>query len=348
MKAYTYIEKGRFELIDKSKPELKDPQDAIVRVTLGSICTSDLHIKHGRVPQAVPGITVGHEMVGVVEEVGPDVRNVKVGDRVTVNVETFCGECFFCKRGYVNNCESEHGGWALGCRIDGGQTEYVRVPLANQGLNRIPDSVSDEQALFVGDILATGYWAARISEITPEDTVLILGAGPTGLCTLQCVALYNPKQIVVCEPDEFRRNFVREHYPDVYVVEPWECEEVIDELTEDRRADRVIEVAGAKDTFQMAWECARPNAIVSIVALYDKPQELPLPWMYGKNLTFKTGGVDGCDCAEILKLIEAGKIDTTPLITHRYPLSQIDKAYKLFEKKKDNVIKVAIMPDLTE
>ena len=106
MKAYTYIEKGRFELIDKSKPELKDPQDAIVRVTLGSICTSDLHIKHGRVPQAVPGITVGHEMVGVVEEVGPDVRNVKVGDRVTVNVETFCGECFFCKRGYVNNCES--------------------------------------------------------------------------------------------------------------------------------------------------------------------------------------------------------------------------------------------------
>lgn len=137
-------------MIDKPKPELKDPQDAIVRVTLGSICTSDLHIKHGSVPQAVRGITVGHEMVGVVEEVGHDVRNVKVGDRVTVNVETFCGECFFCKRGYVNNCASEHGGWALGCRIDGGQTEYVRVPLANQGLNRIPDSVSDEQALFVG------------------------------------------------------------------------------------------------------------------------------------------------------------------------------------------------------
>lgn len=318
MKAYTYIEKGRFELIDKPKPVLKDPQDAIVRVTLGSICTSDLHIKHGSVPQAVPGITVGHEMIGVVEEVGPDVRNVKVGDRVTVNVETFCGECFFCKR----------------------------VPLANQGLNRIPDSVRDEQALFVGDILATGYWAARISEITPEDTVLILGAGPTGLCTLQCVALYNPKQIVVCEPDEFRRNFVREHYPDVTVVEPWECEEVIDELTDDRRADRVIEVAGAKDTFQMAWECARPNAIVTIVALYNESQELPLPWMYGKNLTFKTGGVDGCDCAEILRLIEAGKIDTTPLITHRYPLSQIDKAYKLFEKKKDNVIKVAITPDV--
>ena len=184
MKAYTYIEKGKFALTDKPKPELQESTDAIVRVTLGSICTSDLHIKHGSVPRAVKGITVGHEMVGVVEQIGSDVKGVKPGDRVTVNVETFCGECFYCKHGYVNNCTSPHGGWALGCRIDGGQTEYVRVPLATQGLNRIPDSVTDEQALFVGDVLATGFWAARISEISKEDTVLIIGAGPTGICTL--------------------------------------------------------------------------------------------------------------------------------------------------------------------
>lgn len=114
MKAYTYIEKGKFALIDKPKPELQESTDAIVRVTLGSICTSDLHIKHGSVPRAVPGITVGHEMVGVVEEIGADVKGVKPGDRVTVNVETFCGECFYCKHGYVNNCTSPHGGWALG------------------------------------------------------------------------------------------------------------------------------------------------------------------------------------------------------------------------------------------
>lgn len=126
------------------------------------------------------GITVGHEMVGIVEEVGTAVKNVKPGDRVTVNVETFCGECFFCKKGYVNNCTDENGGWALGCRIDGGQAEYVRVPFADQGLNKIPDKVTDRQALFVGDVLATGYWAARISEITEDDTVLIIGAGPTG------------------------------------------------------------------------------------------------------------------------------------------------------------------------
>lgn len=143
MKAYTYIEKGKFALTDKPKPELKETTDAIVRVTLSSICTSDLHIKHGSVPRAVPGITVGHEMVGVVEQTGSDVRDVKPGDRVTVNVETFCGECFYCKHGYVNNCTSADGGWALGCRIDGGQTEYVRVPLATQGLNHIPDRVTD-------------------------------------------------------------------------------------------------------------------------------------------------------------------------------------------------------------
>lgn len=345
MKAYTYINKGEFALIDKPKPTIIEPTDAIVRVTLGSICTSDLHIKHGSVPRAVPGITVGHEMVGIVEQLGADVKGVNVGDRVTVNVETFCGECFYCKHGYVNNCTSPHGGWALGCRIDGGQTEYVRVPLAEQGLNRIPDSVSDEQALFVGDVLATGFWAARISEITKEDTVLIIGAGPTGICTLLCVMLKQPKRIIVCEQSEERRNFVKQHYPDVLLTTPDECEDFVKNNSDHGGADRVLEVAGGKDTFQLAWRTARPNAIVTVVALYDEAQTLPLPDMYGKNLTFKTGGVDGCDCEEVLQLIEEGKIDTTPLITHRFPLSRIAEAYSLFENKEDGVIKVAIYND---
>ena len=283
MKAYTYIEKGKFALTDKPKPELKETTDAIVRVTLSSICTSDLHIKHGSVPRAVPGITVGHEMVGVVEQTGSDVRGVKPGDRVT-----------------------------------------------------------DEQALFVGDVLATGFWAARISEITEEDTVLIIGAGPTGICTLLCVMLKQPKRIIVCEPSEERRNFVNEHYPDVLTTTPNECRDFVVSHSDHGGADRVIEVAGAKDTFQLAWQCARPNAIVTVVALYNEPQVLPLPDMYGKNLTFKTGGVDGCDCEEVLHLIEQDKIDTTPLITHRFPLSQIEEAYRIFENKEDGVIKIAI------
>lgn len=345
MKAYTYINKGEFALIDKPKPTIIEPTDAIVRVTLGSICSSDLHIKHGSVPRAVPGITVGHEMVGIVEQLGAEVKGVNVGDRVTVNVETFCGECFYCKHGYVNNCTSPHGGWALGCRIDGGQTEYVRVPLAEQGLNRIPNSVSDEQALFVGDVLATGFWAARISEITEEDTVLIIGAGPTGICTLLCVMLKQPKRIIVCEQSEERRNFVKQHYPNVLLTTPDECEDFVKNNSDHGGADRVLEVAGGKDTFQLAWRTARPNAIVTVVALYNEAQTLPLPDMYGKNLTFKTGGVDGCDCEEVLQLIEEGKIDTTPLITHRFPLSRIAEAYSLFENKEDGVIKVAIYND---
>ena len=346
MLAYTYIEQGKFELREKPIPEIQDSWDAIVRVTLGSICSSDLHIKHGSVPRAVPGITVGHEMVGVVEKVGADVTVVKPGDRVTVNVETFCGECFFCRRGYVNNCTDPNGGWALGCRIDGGQAEYVRVPYADRGLNRIPDTVSDEQALLVGDVLATGFWAARISEVSEEDTVLIIGAGPTGTCTLLCVLLKKPRRIIVCEKSPERARFVRQRYPEVLVTDPENCKEFVLRNSDHGGADVVLEVAGSEDTFRLAWDCDRPNAIVTIVALYDKPQLLPLPDMYGKNLTFKTGGVDGCDCAEILNLIEEGKIDTTPLITHKFPLNEIEEAYRIFENRLDGVIKVAIEGNL--
>lgn len=345
MLAYTYSDKNTFTFNDKPKPTIIDPDDAVVRVTMSSICSSDLHIKHGAVHRALPGITVGHEMVGIVDCVGSQVSKVKPGDRVTVNVETFCGDCFFCKRGFVNNCTDKNGGWALGCRIDGGQTDFVRVPYANNGLNKIPDNVSDEQALFVGDVLATGLWATRISEITEEDTVLIIGAGPTGICTLLCTMLKNPAKIIVCEKNRDRISFIRNHYPDVSVCEPENCKDYILNNSAHGGADVVIEAAGGNDTFRLAWECARPNAIVTIVALYEEDQMLPLPKMYGKNLTFKTGGVDGSDCDEILSLIANGKIDTTPLITHRFSLTDIEKAYQIFENRLDGVIKIAITND---
>lgn len=159
-----------------------------------------------------------------------------------------------------------------------------------------------------------------------------------------CIMLKNPKHIIICETDPWRREFVKKHYPNVIVTSPEDVQNYVNEYSSHGGADVVLEVAGTDTTFRMAWECARPNAIVTVVALYDKPQILPLPEMYGKNLTFKTGGVDGCDCAEILRLIADGKIDTTPLITHTYPLSQIDEAYRLFEKKRDNVIKIAVKP----
>ena len=162
-----YQGEGRAALLQKPRPVIQKSTDAIVRVTLSTICSSDIHILHGAVPRAVPGVTLGHEFVGVVEETGKAVHSVAVGDRVAVNVETFCGDCFFCKRGYVNNCTDPEGGWALGCRIDGGQAEYARIPFADQGLTRIPEEVSDEEALFTGDLLSTGYWAAQMVEIHP-------------------------------------------------------------------------------------------------------------------------------------------------------------------------------------
>ena len=344
MLAYTYTGPGRFALLDKPRPTLLSERDAVVRVTLASICTSDLHIKHGSVPRAVPGVTVGHELVGIVEETGSAVKTVLPGDRVAVNVETFCGECFFCRRGWVNNCTDPSGGWALGCRIDGGQAEYVRVPYADQGLTRIPDSVSDEQALFVGDVLATGYWAAGIAGIEPGSAVLIIGAGPTGICTLQCALLKNPGRIIVCDRDAERIAFVRRHYPDVITATPDTAADTVRRYSEHGGAAAVLEVAGTPDTVRMAWELARPNAVVTIVAMYDSAQILPLPDMYGKNLTFKTGGVDGCKCAETLALIASGRIDTTPLITHTYPLRDIERAYDLFENRRGGVMKVAIKP----
>ena len=154
--------------------------------------------------------------------------------------------------------------------------------------------------------------------------------------------LKQPKCIIVCEQSEERRAFVQKHYPDVLLTTPDECVDFVMRHSDHGGADRVLEVAGGTTTFELAWQCARPNAIVTVVALYNEPQVLPLPNMYGKNLTFKTGGVDGCNCEETLRLIAEGKLDTEPLITHTYPLSRIEEAYELFENRRDNVIKVAV------
>nr|WP_106788214.1 alcohol dehydrogenase [Massilistercora timonensis] len=346
MKAVVYKGKGILALEERPVPRILDEKDAIVKVTLTTICSSDIHIKHGAVPKAVPGTILGHEFVGVVVETGSGVRKVKAGDRVSVNVETFCGECFFCKRGFVNNCQDPQGGWALGCRIDGGQAEYVRVPYADNGLTVIPDGVADEQALFNGDILSTGYWAADIGKIRPGDTVAVIGAGPTGLCTMACARLYTPARILAIDTDPYRLDLAKKKgLADVTLI-PGEGDlpEKVRDLTEGRGADVVLEVAGGEDTFQTAWQIARPNAVVVVVAMYEEPQTLPLPDMYGKNLTFRTGGVDGRYGQEIRDLTARGKLDVSFLITHRCGLDEIMEAYEIFEQKKEHVIKFAVKP----
>ena len=344
MKAVVYKGKGKIALENRPVPKIQDDRDAIIKVTLTTICSSDIHIKHGAVPRAVPGTILGHEFVGRVVETGSAVKKINPGDRVSVNVETFCGECFFCKRGFVNNCTDPDGGWALGCRIDGGQAEYVRIPFADNGLTVIPDHVSDEQALFNGDILSTGYWAAKIGELKPADAVAVIGAGPAGLCTMMCARLYTPARIIAIDTDEYRLNLAKEKgLADITLVPGRDDpEKVIKELTDGRGADTVFEVAGGADTFQTAWKIARPNAVVVVVAMYEEAQELPLPDMYGKNLVFKTGGVDGSYCREIMDLTACGKLDAGFLITHRCSLNDIMNAYHIFENKKEHVIKYAV------
>ena len=344
MKAVVYKGNGEIALENRPEPDILDERDAVIRVTLTTICSSDIHIKNGTVPRAVPGTILGHEFDGKVVQTGKAVKKVRPGDRVAVNVETFCGECFFCQRGFVNNCTDKNGGWALGCRIDGGQAEYVRIPFADNGLTVIPDHVTDEQALFNGDLLSTGYWAAKIGEIKPGETAAVIGAGPTGLCTMLCARLYGPSKIIAIDTDEFRLKLAKEKGLADVILAPGkdDIESRIRALTDGRGADTVFEAAGGKDTFQTAWKIARPNAIVTIVAMYGEPQILPLPDMYGKNLIFKTGGVDGCCCQEIMDLTAAGKLDASFLITHRCGLDQIMDAYDVFEKKKDHVIKYAV------
>ena len=344
MKALTWQASNTVSVEEVPDPQIQEPTDAVIRVTSTAICGSDLHLYEVLTPFMDEGDIIGHEPMGIVEEVGSTVKAIAPGDRVAVNVETFCGECFFCKRGYVNNCVQ--GGWELGCRIDGCQAEYVRVPFADNGCTPIPESVTDEDALFLGDVLATGYFGAEIAEITPGDTVAVIGAGPVGLCAMMCARAFGATTIIALDIDRSRLDRAsREGIADI-VLDPNEIdpEETVRSLTEGRGADAVIECAGTPATFETAWKIARPNAVVSVMALYEEDQVLPLPKMYGKNLVFKTGGVDAHCLGRVMALIEAGRIDTTPLITHRFPLDRAMEAYRTFEAHEDGCMKVVLTP----
>lgn len=332
MKALIY--KNGINLGERKMPKIIDSKDAIVKVTLSSICTSDLHIIKGFVPRAKDDIVLGHEFVGEVVAIGDEVKKVCVGDRVSANCETFCGECYFCEHGWVNNCIN--GGWELGCRIDGCQAEYVRVPYADNGLTKLPDSVSYENALFVGDILASGYFGAEMCEIKKGDTIAVIGAGPVGLCAMMCAKILGAGKIIAIDIDQTRLKIAQEQGLADVIFTPETCN-----IT---NADGVIECAGTSETFQLAWKIARPNAIVGVVAMYEENQILPLPEMYGKNLTFKTGGVDANKCDLLVKLIKEKKISTDFLITHTFSLDKILDAYRLFEEKPEGCLKIAITP----
>ena len=344
MKALVCHQNGSIQLMDRPLPAIQNTRDAVVRVTLSSICTSDLHIMHGAVPRAKPETVLGHEFVGEVMEVGADIHNLHPGDRVAANCITFCGECWFCRHGFINNCQ--HGGWELGCRIDGCHAEYVRVPFADMGLTRIPDGVTDQNALFVGDILSSGYFGAELCSIRPGDTVAVIGAGPVGLCAMSCSKLFGAAKVIALDVDESRLALAQKQRICDEAVHPGrqDAKQIVDALTDGRGADGVIEAAGSEESFRTAWEIARPNGTVAVVAMYEGAQVLPLHQMYGKNLIFKTGGVDAVHCEKLLKLIESGRLSTDFLITHTAPLNDIVEGYRIFGQKSDGCLKWAITP----
>lgn len=341
MKALIY-KNNNIELVEKPKPQIQSPTDAIIKVKLSSICTSDLHIINGAVPQAEDGVILGHEFVGEVVEIGSDISNIKVGDRVSANCETFCGKCYFCKHGFINNCVN--GGWMLGCKIDGCQAEFARIPFADNCLTKIPDKVSYEDALFVGDILSSGYFGVELCDIKENETIAIIGAGPVGLCAMMCAKTIKNCNIIAIDIDNERLKTAKNLKFADYIFNPKEIniEQEIYKITKNRGADGVIEAAGGENTFELAWKIARPNSTVAIVAMYEKNQILPLPQMYGKNLIFKTGGVDAIHTSELLGLISKNLINTNFLISKTFNFLQIKDAYKFFQNKTENCLKVAI------
>lgn len=343
MKALIYNKNSdkKIELIEIEKPKIIKDTDVILKVTLSSICTSDIHIKKGFVPRAVDKVVLGHEFVGVVDEIGSNVKNLKIGDRVAVNCETFCNECYFCKRGFVNNCIN--GGWELGCRINGAQAEYVRIPYADNTLYKLPNNVSDRNALFVGDILSSGYFAALMLDIKEEDTIGIIGSGPVGMCAMMSARILGVNKIVAIDVNKKRLEIVKNKGLADYFINPddVDIEKEIKKLTP-YGLDGVIEAAGGKDTFNMAIKIARPNSTIGIVAMYEENQVFPLPTCYGKNLTYKTGGVDAIHCGELIQLISENKINTDFLVTKSYKLENILEAYDYFENSKEDVLKIEI------
>lgn len=345
MKALVYRGPEKIGLEDVPVPKIIEPDDAIVRVTTSTICGTDIHIWHGGMPEVAPGRIIGHEFVGEVVEVGPAVRNNKVGDKVAVSCVTQCGECYYCVRGEYSHCTT--GSWIFGYMIDGCQAEYVRVPHANLGMFTIPDGLTEENVLFVGDILSTGYYGSEHAFIQPGDTVAVMGAGPVGMCAMTTAKLWGPAEIIAVDINQERLDFaVKQGIADVG-INPLKVENVGDairERTSGRGADATIEANGFKPTFDMAIDAVRAGGHVSLIGVFEKPQELAMNTLWIKNISINMGLVNANRIPELIKLIQKGKINTDFLCTHSAPLNDIVKGYDIFGGKKDNCLKWVVKP----
>jgi alcohol dehydrogenase len=335
MKALVYGGPGKRDWKEVPKPEIKEPTDAIVRVTAVTICGTDLHILKGDVPEVESGRILGHEAVGVVEQVGASITGLKPGDRVLISCITTCGRCQYCRTGSYGQCLGG-GGWILGHLVDGVQAEYVRVPFADTSTHLLPADVSDTAAVVLADILPTAYEVGVLNgTVKPADTVVIVGAGPIGLAAVQTAQLYSPNHIVVVDLAPSRLDAAKQFGADITVATAEEAERVISELTGGLGADVAIEAVGVPETFELCAKLVRPGGHVANVGVHGKPATLHLENLWIRNVTITTGLVDTVSTPTLLRMVAAGRIDGERFITHRFALDQMAEAYDVFENAGD-------------
>ncbi len=345
MKAVVLQQDHQLSVEEVSAPQIVDHGDVIVEVTVAAICGSDIHAKHGLIPGYVPGTIIGHEFVGRVVEVGAGVKKFKPGDRVAAPAATWCGTCSFCRRNQVQYCPNGGvwgGGEIFGKGLPGAQAEFLRIPHADACLTAIPSTITDEQAIFVGDIFSTGFHAAFEGGIETGDTVVVFGCGPVGLAAVVSAWQFGPKQVFAVDMLENRLEMVKHFGATAIHAGQDDVVEIIQKATEGLGADVAIEAVGNPKSFNQAFEVVRRGGQVSVVGLFAEAVQLPLHELvyHGVQISMGLGNLSRMN--QLLGLIKTGRVDLTPLITHHFDLDNAIEAYELFENHKDECIKVLI------
>jgi 2-desacetyl-2-hydroxyethyl bacteriochlorophyllide A dehydrogenase len=350
VKAITYHGPKDFRVERVPDARRESDGDAVVRVSRTAICGSDLHLWHGAMPIPETGFVVGHEFVGVVEDVGPEVRTVRRGDRVLASALIGCGSCTPCRAGLWSGCNVflSRGGqnvFGFSKALPGGQAEAVRVPFADTNLFRIPAELSDEQALFLTDILPTGYMGAELSEVGPGDVVVVFGCGPVGAFAQRCAQLRGAARVIAVDLDEARLARARERGCEAVNPKTDDLSAQVARATEGRGADAVIEAVGRGELLLKGVEIARPGGRIAVIGVINEPTQIPFLALFLKNLTLRSGLVNPQRYVPLLvPLIRAGRIDPTEIISHRLPLAEGVHGYELFASHAENALKIVLQP----
>lgn len=344
MKGLVYGGPGKIELKEIPTPIIEKSTDALVRIIKTTICGTDLGILHGKTPSCKPGTTLGHEGVGVIEEVGSAVNNFKKGDRVIISCITSDGTCEYCKRQMYAHCED--GGWILGNLINGTQAEYVRIPHADNSLHPVPANVDEDALVMLSDILPTGHEIGVLNgRVKPGDTIAIVGAGPVGMSALLTSQFYSPAKIYVIDVDENRLKLART-FGATYIINSGKEDAVKRIMSETKDGvDVAIEAVGMPVTFDICQNIVRPGGHIANVGVHGKSVDLQIQDLWIRNITLTTGLVSTNTTPMLLKTVVSGKIDPNKLITHHFKFEEILKAYEVFgNASKERAMKVIIEP----